>query len=296
MARVASMPLTPRHADVHSTTSGASSSACATASSPSSASATTSMPSSDSSTMIRPRRNSGVVVADQDPDRVGPARRLRPVIGRPSAPLKDRRRSTHVARHRRSAGLVDQADVAVVAPVDDRGPPVSALVKKKKSWPSRSICRAASSGVIGFDREPLGFTIRGPAVRRRRRRRRPRRRPGGRRPGRRRRGDRRAGRWPVAAGAEQLGLELVELVLELVDGQVDGGEAVGGGDLAPDVVAVALEGDLAHLLVGDARVAAPRRSAPRRGPCRRGSGRAGRSSPPRRTAASGSARRADCSR
>jgi hypothetical protein len=50
-------------------------------------------------------------------------------------------------------------------------------------------------------------------------------------------------------------LQLVELVLEFLDRPVDGDEAVGTTDLAPHVVTVPLERDLAHLLVGDARVA-----------------------------------------
>jgi hypothetical protein len=54
--------------------------------------------------------------------------------------------------------------------------------------------------------------------------------------------------------AQQLGLELVELVLELLDRPVDGHEAVGSGHPAAHVVPVPLEGDLADLLVGDPRV------------------------------------------
>src|SRR4051812_47748987 len=53
----------------------------------------------------------------------------------------------------------------------------------------------------------------------------------------------------------ELRLELVELLFELGDGPVDGDEAVGGVDLAPDVVAVPFERDLAGLALGDPGVA-----------------------------------------
>ena len=40
------------------------------------------------------------------------------------------------------------------------GENLSALVKKKKSWPRRSICRTASSGVIGLMVNRFVFTMR----------------------------------------------------------------------------------------------------------------------------------------
>ena len=52
----------------------------------------------------------------------------------------------------------------------------------------------------------------------------------------------------------QLGLQLVELALELGVRPVDGDEPVGRLDLAPDLVAAAGDRDLAHLAVGDAWV------------------------------------------
>ena len=107
---------------------------------------------------------------------------------------------------------------------------------------------AASSGVIGIMAKRFDFTMRSRAVGRRRSR-------------------RRAGS-ATAAGAVgddpaagvvaplELRLELVELVLEL--GSTARSMATnpsGACDLAAHVVTVALEGDLADLPVGDARVA-----------------------------------------
>ena len=53
----------------------------------------------------------------------------------------------------------------------------------------------------------------------------------------------------------ELGLQLVELVLELLDRPIDGRQVIRAAGLAPDVVAVALQRDLATLLVVDPRVA-----------------------------------------
>src|SRR5262249_46655930 len=54
--------------------------------------------------------------------------------------------------------------------------------------------------------------------------------------------------------AYELGLELVQLVLELGHREIDGGEAVGGRHLAAHVMPVTFHGHLAHLFVGDAPV------------------------------------------
>ena len=53
---------------------------------------------------------------------------------------------------------------------------------------------------------------------------------------------------------DDLALELDQLVLELLDGQVERARSVGGGHLALHLVAVALDHHLADLLVGDAGV------------------------------------------
>jgi hypothetical protein len=49
---------------------------------------------------------------------------------------------------------------------------------------------------------------------------------------------------------QELGLELVELVFELFDGQVHGREPVWRRNLAANVMPVTDEGDFAHLFVG----------------------------------------------
>ena len=52
----------------------------------------------------------------------------------------------------------------------------------------------------------------------------------------------------------QLGLQLVELVLELLVGAVDRRVRIGRGDLGAHMVSMALDGHLTHFLVGYPRI------------------------------------------
>ena len=153
-------------------------------------------------------------------------------------------------------GLVDQANVAVSASVHDRRLSGLRVQKKKNECPSSSICSAASSGGIGLIAKRFTFTMwASPASG--------------------------AASTTVAAlpftpgfapwvRRTSLVFNREKLMLELSDGEVDGGELIGSGDLGTDVVTVALERDLAHLASGDPRVAlfaemdVPRRSMPSR--------------------------------
>src|SRR5687768_1686531 len=54
--------------------------------------------------------------------------------------------------------------------------------------------------------------------------------------------------------SDQLALEALHPVAELVDHTIDSGERIGAGGVGSNDVAVAVNGDLAHLLVGDTRV------------------------------------------
>src|SRR5437773_7562743 len=236
IVRVASMPLIRGMRTSMSTTSGANSSAFFTASSPSSASATTSMPSSDSSTMLSPRRNSAWSSA------------ISTRMGSPSiTPLSSATPLLWLLRSR----AVDQAHVAVVAAVHDRRALGVGIGEEVEVVAEQVHLEGRLLGGHGLDGEVLGLDDRG-------------------QPG--------PGVVCVVCGfsvasvvlvrfhrvyrlvpprmgtAQQLALELRQLVLELGDRLVERGEGIGRGRLGADDVPVTGEDQLAHLLLGDPRV------------------------------------------
>src|SRR5581483_4225461 len=205
IVRVASIPLTRGMRTSISTTSGANSSALAMASWPSSASATTSMPSSDSRTMLRPRRNRAWSSA------------MRTRMGS----LSPRARSSAMFLASSWLARVDQSDVAVVPAVHDRcllgfGIGEEVEVVTEQVHLQRCLLRGHR-----LDREALvlhdpdltrfEFFFVGILLQCRVYRSMP----------------------PRMRSSDQLPSELFDLVLQLGDDAVNGGEGVGSGRLRP---------------------------------------------------------------
>src|SRR4051794_26705792 len=227
--RVASIP--PRRGMRTSmrTTSGASSSTRATASWPSAASATTSMSSSASRTMRRPRRNRSW--SSEMTTRMGSSP-PRPGWGT-SAPSGD---------GGALAGF-DEADIAVVATVDDRGHTVGVVeevevVPEHVHLQGRLLrCHRLHVELLGLDDAGRALLVWRRLVLI---------------------GDRCTGVYRVVLRmrpADQAALELVDLVLELVDHLVERRHRVGRRRLGPDDAPVAPQRRLTDLLGRDAGVA-----------------------------------------